>query len=117
MPMNERIKNKCEGKERRSEPRLTADQYSSVEFSTSKVEPNYQFKIRDVSSSGLCILVKDGSAVLNQLQVGDVMDMKYYQVKRSERPELIRTEIKHITRDDQGRYKGNYLVGLSAITK
>ena len=115
--MNEILEDKQGRDERRSEPRSIADQYCSVEFSTSKVEPNYQFKIRDVSSSGLCILVKDGSAVLNHLHVGDIMEMKYYQVKRSERPELIRTEIKHITRDDQGRYKGNYLVGLSAIKR
>ena len=115
--MNEVNGNKREGEERRSETRSIADQYCSVEFSTSKVEPNYQFKIRDVSSSGLCILVNNRSAVLNHLHVGDIMDMKYYQVKRSERPELIKTKIKHITKDDRGRYKGNYLVGLSAIKK
>ncbi len=34
-----------EGEEKRSEPRLIADQYCSVEFSISKEEPNYLFKM------------------------------------------------------------------------
>jgi len=106
-----------EGDEKRSKPRLLADQYCSVEFSISKGEPNYLFEIRDMSSSGLCIIVKEGSAILNHLKVGDIMDMKYYQPKKAERPELIKTEIKHITKDDLGRYKGNYLVGLSVVEK
>ncbi len=113
----EEKENIFEGEEERSEPRLIADQYCSVEFSISKGEPNYLFEIRDMSSSGLCIIVKEGSAILNHLKVGDIMDMKYYQPKKAERPELIKTEIKHITKDDLGRYKGNYLVGLSVVEK
>jgi hypothetical protein len=89
-----------------------ANQYCSVEFSPSNIQPNYQFKIRDGSSSGLCILVKEGSALLKDLNVGDIKDMKYHPPMRSARPESIKTKIKHITKDDQGRYKGNYLVGL-----
>jgi hypothetical protein len=66
----------------------------------------------------LCIIiVKEGSAILNHLKVGDIMDMKIYQPKKAERPELIKTEIKHITKDDLGGYKGNYLVGLSVVEK
>ena len=91
------------------------DQYSSVEFSTSKTEPNHLYKIRGMSPSGLCILVKEGSAVLNHLKVGAIMEMKCYQPKKAKGPELIKTKIKHITKNDLGRYKGNYLVGLSVI--
>lgn len=106
-----------EGGEKRSEPRLIPDQHCSLEFSTSKREPNYLFKISHMSSSGLCIIVKEGSALLKHLKVGDIMDMKYCQPKKSEKPELIKTEIKHITRDDLGRYKKSYLVGLSVVEK
>ena len=109
--------NMGEGEEKRSEPRLIADQYCCVEFSISKGEPNYLFEIRDMSSSGMCIIVKEGSDVLNHLKVGDIIDMKYYHPKKAERPESIRAEIKHITEDDLGRYKGNYLVGLSVVEK
>jgi len=109
--------NMCEGEEKRTEPRLIADKYCSVEISASEEEPNYLFKIRDISSSGLCIIVKEGSEALNHLKVGDIIDMKYYQSKRTLKPELIKTEIKHITKDDLGQYKGNYLVGLSVVEK
>ncbi|MCK5492322.1 MAG: hypothetical protein KAJ14_04335 [Candidatus Omnitrophica bacterium] len=105
------------GEEERSEARLEADQYCSVEFSISKEKPDYLFEIRDVSSFGLCIIVKDGSSILNHIKVGDIMDMKYYYPKKAKRPELIKTEIKHITKDNLGRYKGNYLVGLSLLNK
>ena len=106
-----------EGEEERSEPRLIPDQDCRVEFSISKEKPDYLFEIRDVSSSGLCIIVKDGSNILNHIKVGDILDMKYYHPKKSESPERIKTEIKHITIDDRGRYKGNYLVGLSVVKK
>jgi hypothetical protein len=43
--------------------------------------------------------------------------MKYYRQQPSEKPEQLKTEIKHITNDDQGRFKGNYLVGLSILEK
>lgn len=86
--------NMYEGKEKRSEPRLRADQYCSVEFSISKDEPNYLFEIRDMSSSGLCIIVKEGSAVLNYLKVGDTIDMTYYNPEKANKTVLIKAEIK-----------------------
>ena len=106
-----------EGEEKRSEPRSITDQYCSVEFSISEEVSNYLFEIKNMSSFGLCIIVKEGSAILNHLRVGDIMDIKYYQQEKPERPELIKTEIKHITKDDFGRYKGHYFVGLSVVEK
>ena len=106
-----------EGVEKRSEPRSITDQYCSVEFSINEEVSNYLFEIKNISSFGLCIIVKEGSAILNHLKVGDIMDIKYYTPEKTERPELIKTEIKHITKDDFGRYKGNYLVGLSLVEK
>ena len=106
-----------EGVEKRSEPRSITNQYCSVEFSINEEVSNYLFEIKNISSFGLCIIVKEGSAILNHLKVGDIMDIKYYTPEKTERPELIKTEIKHITKDDFGRYKGNYLVGLSLVEK
>ena len=98
--------------EKRSELRNILDQYYSVEFSISSWEPVYLFKIRDVSSLGTGILVKENSAVLKHLNVGDVLDMKYNPAKSPDLPECVRTEIKHITKFDHGPYRGYYLVGL-----
>ena len=98
--------------EKRSEPRNILDQYCSVEFSVSSREPVYLFKIKDVSSLGIGILVKENSAVLKHLNVGDVLDMKYNPAESLYLPEYIRTEIKHITKLDYSPYREHYLVGL-----
>lgn len=102
---------------KRSEARSRAGKYSSVEFSTSKEAFTYQFKIRDIASSGIGILVNERSAVIKSLKVGDVLNMKYYPLNLADQPEYIVTEIKHITKDEKGRFKGNYLVGLSVLEK
>jgi hypothetical protein len=115
--MQEKTKIKYKGVERRSEPRSIADQYSRVEFSIGNLGPAYLFNIWNTSLAGMGVLVKEGSDVLNHLKVGDVVDMKYYPLKSSEQPEYLRTEIKYITKDDRGQFKGHYLVGLSVLEK
>ncbi len=101
--------------ERRSEPRKMIDKFFRVEFSKSGLPPLYTFKLRDISSKGMSILVKEGSNVLKSLKVGDILDMKYYTEKHSSQPNQLKTKIKYITKDDQERFKGHRLVGLSII--
>jgi len=98
--------------ENRSEPRTILDQYSSVEFSLSKKDPIFQFRVRDISPSGSGVLVNEGSTALKCLKVGQVLDMKYNPEKPDGSPEQIETEIRHITRIADGPYRGHYLVGL-----
>ena len=81
---------KYQGEERRSEPRSVADRYFSVEFSIKNLDHVYQFQIREISSSGLCVLVKEGSAVLDHLQVGDVLNLKYNPSNLTKPPENCR---------------------------
>ena len=108
---------KYRGQERRSERRSLADRYFSVEFSIENLDPVYQFQIRETSLSGLCVLVKEGSAVLDHLKVGDVLNLKYNPSNLTKQPEHLSTEIKHITKDDRGRFKGHYMVGLALLGK
>jgi hypothetical protein len=103
--------------ERRSEPRTKADLYYSVEFSVPAVTYAYQFKIWDLSSEGICVVVKDDSDLLKHLKVGDVLNMKYYSTDSSSQTQYLKTEIKHITKDEQGRFKGHTLVGLLILEK
>ena len=105
------------GSEKRSEPRKILDQYYSVEFSISKMLPVYQFKVRDVSPSGIGILLNEGSAVLDHLEVGNVLEMKYNPSNSSDLPEYLKTEIRHITKIDEGKYRGHYLVGMLILEK
>lgn len=99
--------------ERRSEQRSIADRYYSVQFTLAGLKPQYQFKTWNISKKGLCILVKEGSAVLNHLNAGDVLDMTYYANEPRGTLENLQTRIQHITMNDSGRFKGHYLVGLS----
>ena len=109
--------NAKKGPEKRSEPRKILDQYFSVEFSVSSTLPVHQFRVRDVSPTGIGILVNESSAVLNRLEVGNVLEMKYNPKNVSDFPEYLRTEISHITKLEQGQYKGLYLIGMLILER
>ena len=102
-------------KEKRSEPRTVKDKYYSVEFSIAEKAFVYQFKIWDISKKGMCILVKEDSAILTHMQIGDVLDMRYYTPGSSKPTDYLKTEIKHVTKNDKGRFKGHCLVGISLL--
>ena len=101
--------------DRRSEGRTLIDRYYSVEFSKKGLDSFYQFKIWNISSKGICIVVKEDSALIRHLKVGDILDMKYYPSDESGPVEHKKTEITHITKNAHGRFRGHYLVGLSMI--
>lgn len=103
--------------ERRSEPRTIVDRFSSVEFSMNDLIPSYIFKIRDLSSLGMGIMVKEGSGILEHLKVGDIFNLKYNPSDKLILPEYLRTEVRHITKNYQGKYEGHYLIGLSILEK
>jgi len=100
--------------ERRSEPRSIIDQYYSVEFSLKKTIFLYQFKIRNILPEGICVLVREDSDLLNHIEAGDILGLKYYKTDSSQSAEL-KTEIRHITKDGTGRFTGLYQVGLSIL--
>ena len=101
--------------DRRSEGRTLIDRYYSVEFSKKGLDAIYHFKIWNISTKGMCIVVKEDSALIGHLTVGDILNMKYYPSDESGPVEHKETEITHITKNAQGRFKGHYLVGLSMI--
>lgn len=101
--------------ERRSEPRKQVDQYYSVEFSTNGVDPTYQFKIWNIPSTSMGVLVREDSDILPRLKVGDTLNMKYYSTDSVYPSDYLQTAITHITKNDQGRFRGHYLVGLEIL--
>jgi hypothetical protein len=103
--------------EKRSEPRTELEKYHSVEFQIADLDLLYQFKVWNISSKGMCLLVRDDSDVLKYLEVGNVLDMKFYTTDFSVPPENLKIQIKHVTKDDQGRFKGHYLVGLLVLER
>jgi hypothetical protein len=101
--------------ERRSETRAMDDRYYSVQFTTKGLASFYQFKLWNISSKGMCILVKEDSKVLKHLKVGDTIEMTYYLTDSQGAHENMKTQIKHITKNESGRFQGHYMVGLSSI--
>ncbi len=101
--------------ERRSEHRETRDRYHSAELSVNGLNLLYQFKIWNVASGSMCILVKEDSAILPWLKVGDTLNVKYYVTDSPHPPECLQTAIAHITKNDQGRFQGHYFVGLQIL--
>ena len=103
--------------EKRSEYRKQVHQYHSVEFSIDGLEFSYQFRIRNMASMSMCVLVKEDSDILPRLKVGETLNMKYYSTGSVYPPEYLETAIRHITKDDQGRFKGHFLVGLEILDR
>ena len=103
--------------EKRSELRKVLDRYYSVEFKLKETGSLYHFKLRDLSSDGLGILVNEDSAVLEHLTVNEILKMKYYPPEASSSAEFLETKIKHITKKEQGSFKGHFLIGLLIIEK
>jgi len=89
------------------------DKYYSVQFSLSKMDPAYLFKLRDISSNGLCILVKQDSTVFRQLNEGDILDMEYNPTRSSGPTKLLKTQI--TSKNSYDRFKGHSLVELAII--
>ena len=101
--------------DRRVVARIPPDQYYSVKFIQRGLGVAYQFKIWNISTKGMCILVRHVSNVMNHLKVGNILDMEYYADNGKGPVDQGNTQIKHITKNEQGRFKGHYLVGLSKL--
>lgn len=101
--------------ERRGEPRERVERYFCVEFILEGAEAIYQFRIWDLSSQGMCVLVKNDSDLLRHLKVGQRWNMKYCRDDASKPADYLSTEIRHITRDESGRFKDHCLVGLAIL--
>ena len=98
--------------DRALKPRRQAnlDKYYSVEIF---INGNfYQFKLWNNISMPMCILIKEDSDILSSLRVGETLNMKYYAEGSYYPVEDLKTEVRNITRNDQGRFKGHCFVAL-----
>ncbi len=102
-------------RERRSEPRTRSDEYHSAEFIFDEAELHYQYRIWDTGSSSMCVLIKENSEILRLLEVGKTLKVRYYSQKSPLPSEALTTVVRHVTRNDQGKFKGHFLVGLEIV--
>ena len=91
------------------------DHYSSVEISNGSIDLSYHFKLWNIASASMCILVKEDSKILPQLKEGNTFNMKYYADDPLCPAEYRETAIQNIYKDDHGRFKGHYLVYLKIL--
>ena len=99
----------------KSEPRTAVDRSYRAEFSVDGLHLPYQFRIWNKSSNYMCFLVKENSGLVPQLKVGDLLNLKCYYTDSYYPSEYLETAIQHITKQDEGRFKGHYVVGLEIL--
>ena len=104
-------------KERRSENRKIIDQFFCVEIDLGRPLPIYQFKLRNISKHGACVLVKEASSILKSLKIGQKLKLKYWSAENLGTTKTIQVQIKHITKQDDGPFKGHFFVGFSIMNK
>ena len=97
-----------------TESKSFSQRYYAVEFSLEGLQLPYQFKIWNLPAEP-CVLVKEGSELLSRLRVGDKLNMKYYSDEKVEGVVCRLTEIRYITRNEDGPFRGHYLVGLEIM--
>ena len=98
-----------------SPPVFTGNEFTSVEFRIQSMGTIYLSKLWNTDAGELCFLIKDGSAVLKHLSIGDEFDARFMTSSAPRAPEEIRTRIHGIHLETKGRFKGHYLVGLSPV--
>jgi hypothetical protein len=100
--------------DRRNENRYKPDNLCSIIIRRIGF-PSYQFKVKDISSKGTCLLVTENSSILNDLSIGNQIDIQYHYNDGSSSSEFFRAEVIHITKADQNPHKGHYLIGIQFV--
>ena len=80
-------------------------------------EPIYQFRVINVTTKGAGLLIKDDSAFLKMIEIGQIVEVDFISPEGSDPSGLYKAEIKHITKLDKQEHRGHLLVGLSILNK
>ena len=97
--------------ERRSQMRQAAKSCYHAEIRLTGV-PLYEVKIKDLSPSGVSILIKKDSLLLHYLGIGKTISVKYYLANRSKAMGPFKASIMHLTELEAGRFQGHFIAGL-----
>ena len=103
-------------KEARSEPRRVKLRNYRIEIKFVG-KPIYQFRIINVTATGAGLLIKDDSAFLKMIEVGQIVEADFISPEGRAPSGLYEAEIKHITKLDEQEHRGHHLVGLSILKK
>jgi hypothetical protein len=112
-----KIDNYSESEDLRTQVRTAAAEGASVEFEFPGSVIVYQFPLRDWSHTGLGILARQDSKILDYIQEGQVFPVTLRREGTGISLEVYRVEIRHISDPEQGRHPGHKVVGLSILEK
>ena len=88
-------------------------EFESVEVSFDGVECSHHFRIWNGEPCSMFVLVKHSSEIVDRFKVGQVVKMKYYAYGADCRTKMMDTKIQQIIKEEQGRFRGHYVVGLA----
>lgn len=88
------------------------NQCYSVLFSLHGDDNTYRSRVWDKATSTMHLLIEDTSDLLSRLKVGDTVNMRYYATDLRNPSEYLEASVQHITKRDQGRLEGHYVIGL-----
>lgn len=91
------------------------DSHLRAEIKISSDDLGYQFKLRQIDDNRGCFFVNKNSSVLKLLDIGSVMDMKYWTAGKTRRIKYVRAEINNISKQNHEPFKGHYKVSLSIL--
>ena len=103
-------------KEKRSEPRRAKLRNYRIEIKFVG-KPIYQFRVINVTAKGAGLLIKDDSAFLKMIKVGQIVEADFISPEGTVPSGLYQAEIKHVTKLDMQEHRGHQLVGLSILKK
>jgi hypothetical protein len=103
-------------KEKRSEPRRVKLKNYRIEIKFVG-KPIYQFRVINVNAKGAGLLIKDDSAFLKMIEVGQIVEADFLSPEGRTPSGLYKAKIKHITKLDEHEQRGHHLVGLSILKK
>lgn len=91
------------------------EQYQNVELSVEGVDFSYRFRIWHIPPRSHVILIRRDSRILPHLRVGATLKAKYYFSGEAFPDSSRETTIKDISEEEQGRFKGHFVVDLEPL--
>ena len=92
-----------------------SDSHLRAEIKISSDDLGYQFKLRQIDDHQGCFFVNKNSSLLSLLEVGSVLDMKYWTADKTRRVKSVRAEVNTIAKQNYEPFKGHYKVSLSIL--
>ena len=103
-------------KEKRSEPRRAKLRNYRIEIKFVG-KPIYQFRVLNLTAKGAGLLIKDDSAFLKMIEVGQIVEADFISPEDKAPSGLYQAKIKHITKLNKQEHRGHHLVGLLILKK